>query len=172
MIRESKWTELSNLAFKYRLSLLFLSLVVVIFDQITKAFARKHLIFQHVKTFMKFWDWTLIYNEGAAFNFLAAQGGWQKIFFIIISLMVAIFLIYYILKKPYSIMTGIAFSYILGGAIGNLIDRLVAGKVTDFIYWHIGPHYWPAFNIADSFVCIGVTLIVIESIFFNKDLKK
>lgn len=170
--QKSKWTQSTNLAVKYRLSLLGLSIIVILLDQFTKQVARANLVFQHIKTFIKFWDWTLIYNEGAAFNFLADQGGWQKVLFISISFLVSVVLIYYILRKSYSVVTGIAFSYILGGAIGNTIDRVIDGKVTDFIYWHIGAHYWPAFNVADAFVCIGVTLLIIESLFFGKNTRK
>ena len=99
---------------------------------------------------------------------MADQGGWQKLFFGIVAFIVSIGLVYYILNRVYSGLTGLALSFILGGALGNLVDRIVHGKVTDFIDWFYGAHHWPAFNMADSFITIGVTLLIIESIFFAR----
>ena len=110
----------------------------------------------------------LAYNEGAAFSFLANEGGWQKIIFALFAGLVSLALIYYLLRKSYQLIAGFAFSFILGGALGNLIDRIYAGKVTDFIEWFAGSYHWPAFNLADSFITVGVTLLIIESVFFNK----
>lgn len=152
-----------------RLGLLVLSGIVLLLDQLTKLAAREHLELYQAKEVGQFWNWTLAYNEGAAFSFLANQGGWQKIVFGLIALIVSIGLIYYILAKSYAWVAGIAFSLILGGALGNLFDRIIAGKVTDFIDWHVGVHHWPAFNLADSAISIGVTLLIIESLFFSKN---
>ena len=167
-----KWTAKSNLALSCRFGLLGISLLILILDQITKYIVRSNFTLYEVKPVMPFWNWTLAFNEGAAFSFLANQGGWQKIFFAAISIIVSIGLIYYILKHTYSGISGLAFSFILGGAIGNLIDRVYAGKVTDFIDWYYGTYHWPAFNVADSAVCVGVTLLIIESIFFIKSASK
>lgn len=157
-----------QLSKKVRLSLLGLSVLVIILDQLTKQLVRSSLNLYQVKSFLPFWNWTLAFNEGAAFSFLANQSGWQKIFFALIAFIVSVGLIYFILTKSYSLLAGIAFGFILGGALGNLIDRVVAGKVTDFIDWYIGSHHWPAFNVADSFITVGVTLLIIDSIFFSK----
>lgn len=151
-----------------RLGLIGLSIIVIALDQFTKYLARTHLELYQFKPLVPFWNWTLAYNEGAAFSFLANQGGWQKIFFAVIAAFVAIGLVYYLLVKSYSLLSGIAFSFILGGAVGNLTDRIVAGKVTDFIDWYVGVHHWPAFNIADSFITVGVVLLVIDSLFCGK----
>ncbi|WP_245866355.1 signal peptidase II [Aquella oligotrophica] len=151
-----------------RMGLLGISLIVIVLDQISKYIVRGHLELYQLKPVMPFWNWTLAYNEGAAFSFLASQNGWQKIFFAGIAIAVSIGLIYYIMTKPFNLLAGLAFSFILGGALGNLIDRIVAGKVTDFIDWYVGTHHWPAFNVADSFITVGVTLLIIDSLFVSK----
>ena len=156
------------LTFGCRLSLLVLSIAMICADQLSKAFVRGHLTEFQVKPFLPCWNWTLAFNEGAAFSFLANQSGWQKIFFGLIATVVSISLVYFILRKSYQLIAGVAFSLILAGALGNLIDRLIAGKVTDFIDWYVGTHHWPAFNVADSCITVGVTLLIIESVFFSK----
>ena len=163
-----KWTEKANISLLCRVGLLGISFVMVLLDQLSKYIVRSNLTLYEVKPVMPFWNWTFIFNEGASFGFLANQGGWQKILFACISLIVSVGLIYYILKKIYTGITGLALSFILGGAIGNLIDRVYFGKVTDFIQWYYGDYYWPSFNLADSFVCIGVAFLIVESMFFSK----
>ena len=160
--------QIIQLTKKSRFGLLGLSIIVIVLDQLTKQLVLKSLSLYQVKPFLPFWNWTLAFNEGAAFSFLANQSGWQKVFFALVALVVSIGLIYFILTKAYNALAGVAFSFILGGALGNLIDRIRAGKVTDFIDWYIGNHHWPAFNVADSFITIGVTLLIIDSIFFSK----
>lgn len=152
----------------YRLSLLVLSLVMLGADQWTKIFVRNNLTEFAVKPFLPFWNWTLVYNQGAAFSFLANQGGWQKLFFGAIAMAVSIGIIYYLLAKTYKLIVGVAFSLILSGAVGNLVDRILHGKVTDFIDWYVGVNHWPAFNVADSCITVGVTLLIIDGLFFNK----
>lgn len=159
---------MENRKLSCRLSLLGLSTLMIILDQISKFYVRGHLELYQIKPFAPFWNWTLAYNEGAAFSFLANQGGWQKIMFGSIAGIVSLGIIYFILRKTYTTISGFAFSLILSGALGNLIDRFSHGKVTDFIDWYVGTHHWPAFNVADSCVTVGVTLLIIESIFFNK----
>ncbi|RTL02490.1 MAG: lipoprotein signal peptidase [Proteobacteria bacterium] len=151
-----------------RLYLLVLSLVMLGADQWTKAFVRGNLAEFAVKPFLPFWNWTLVYNQGAAFSFLANQGGWQKLFFGAIAMAVSIGIIYYLLAKTYKLVVGVAFSLILSGAVGNLVDRILHGKVTDFIDWYVGVNHWPAFNVADSCITVGVTLLIIDGLFFNK----
>ncbi|MCX8514343.1 MAG: hypothetical protein RL017_668 [Pseudomonadota bacterium] len=162
-----KIMKIPGIATKYRILFLVISFIIVIFDQLTKFIVRNNLtLLQSVKV-NQYCDWTLAYNQGAAFSLLANEGGWQRIFFGIIATFVSMILAYYILNKNYKAWIGVAISFILGGAVGNLIDRIIAGRVTDFIDWHIGDHHWPAFNIADSFICIGVTMIIIDSLFFK-----
>ncbi|MEN9946311.1 MAG: hypothetical protein RLZZ293_697 [Pseudomonadota bacterium] len=161
--------QASSCKVKQRISLVVLSLILIIIDQLTKMIARQHLIEYLPKHFLPSWNWTLMYNEGAAFSFLANQGGWQKLMFGFFALVVSIWILYYLICKSYTLIAGIAFSCILSGALGNLIDRIIVGKVTDFIDWYIGAHHWPAFNIADSCISIGVTLLIIESLFFTNN---
>ncbi len=162
------WTTKANLSWKCRFGLLGFSFIIIILDQITKEVARHNLMLYQVKPFVQYWSWTLAYNKGAAFSFLADQSGWQKLFFGLVALIVSICLVYYILNRSYSRLSGIALSFILGGALGNLIDRILYGEVTDFVLWYYRSHSWPAFNVADSFITVGITLLIIENVFFGK----
>ncbi len=148
-----------------------LSLVVVILDQWTKWLAETNLTFlEPVPVIEPFLNWTLAYNYGAAFSFLADAGGWQKWFFSGLALLMSLFLIGYLIKAPRKAkLLSVGLALVLGGAIGNLIDRLLNGKVTDFIHIHYADvwHY-PIFNIADIGICIGVALIVIDMLFLEK----
>ncbi len=159
---------MNNLSLRSRWGLLALSLVLILVDQFTKYLVRANLFEFQVKPFLPSWNWVLVYNEGAAFSFLGSQNGWQKIMFGTIAVLVAVGLIYFLLRKSYQLIAGFGFSLILAGAIGNLVDRILAGKVTDFIDWYVGTHHWPAFNFADSCISVGVALLIIESIFFSK----
>ena len=147
-----------------------LSLVVVILDQWTKWLAETNLTFlEPVPVMEPFLNWTLAYNYGAAFSFLADAGGWQKWFFSGLALLMSLFLIGYLIKAPRKAkLLSVGLALVLGGAIGNLIDRLLNGKVTDFIHVHYADvwHY-PIFNIADIGICIGVALIVIDMLFLE-----
>lgn len=159
---------MNSLSLRGRWGLLALSLVLILIDQFTKHLVRANLFEFQVKAFLPSWNWVLVYNEGAAFSFLGSQNGWQKIMFGAIAVLVALGLIYFLLRKNYQLIAGFGFSLILAGAIGNLVDRILAGKVTDFIDWYVGTHHWPAFNFADSCISVGVALLIIESIFFSK----
>lgn len=153
---------------KNRFWLLGLSLLIILLDQLTKHIVRRNLSLYEVKGFMPYWNWTLAYNQGAAFSFLADKGSWPKVFFGVIAVLVSIGLVYYILNRAYSCLTGFGLSLILGGAVGNLIDRIVEGRVTDFVDWHYGTHHFAAFNLADSAISVGVALLIIESLFFSQ----
>lgn len=148
-----------------------LSLVMLIIDQWTKWLAETKLTFHEpVPVIEPFLNWTLAYNYGAAFSFLADAGGWQKWFFSGLALIMSLFLIGYLIKAPRQaklLSTGLAL--VLGGAVGNLIDRLLHGHVIDFIHVHNADvwHY-PIFNIADMGISIGVALIVIDMLFLEK----
>lgn len=168
MQEKFNWLIKCRMPQKYRFMLLAVAFLLAILDQVSKYYVRQHLAVFEVKRVMPFWNWTLVYNQGAAFSFLADQGGWQKLFFGLIALMVSIGLVYYILNRVYSGLIGVALSFVLGGALGNLTDRIVHGRVTDFIQWYYKTHYWPAFNLADSAITVGVALLIIESIFFAR----
>jgi signal peptidase II len=162
------WFNKCHVPQKYRFLFLGIAFVIILLDQLTKYYARHHLALFEIKPLMPFWNWTLIYNQGAAFSLLANKGELAKLFFGGIALIVSMSLVYVILNKMYSGLTGLSLSFILGGALGNLIDRIIDGRVTDFIQWYYKTHYWPAFNLADSFITVGVAILIIESIFITR----
>jgi signal peptidase II len=142
---------------------LSLSAVVVAVDLYTKHLVQNAFAYGDHLTVTSFFDLVRYHNEGAAFSFLANAGGWQKLFFSAVS-MVAIAVITYLLRK-HSTQKLFCFglALVLGGAIGNLYDRLTLGYVVDFLYFHYQTLYWPAFNVADSAICIGVGLLLLDS---------
>ncbi len=148
---------------------LWLSGVVILLDQFTKLLAERFLtMHQPVPVIPGFFDLLLAYNEGAAFSFLADAGGWQRWFFTVLAIGVSVFLILWLKRlQATERLTAIALALILGGAIGNLIDRLLHGHVIDFISWYYGDYRWPAFNIADSAITLGATLLIVHAIFFD-----
>ena len=106
-------------------------------------------------------DFKLAFNKGAAFSLFADGSGWQRWFFMGIATVIGLWLCYAIVFERTTALTRLAYASILGGAIGNLYDRILHGKVVDFISWHIGNAYWPTFNVADVGICVGVGLLVI-----------
>nr|WP_230655865.1 signal peptidase II [Psychrobacter sp. I-STPA10] len=147
-----------------------LSLLVIVIDQWTKWLAESTLTFhQPVPVIEPVLNWTLAYNYGAAFSFLADQGGWQKWFFAGLALAMSLFLSIYLTRTPRNAKTlNIGLALVLGGAVGNLIDRVRLGHVIDFIHVHYADvwHY-PIFNVADMAICVGVVLIIIDMFFLE-----
>lgn len=144
-----------------------ISAVIVALDLYTKNLVQKAFSYGEHLTVTSYFDLVRYHNEGAAFSFLANAGGWQKWFFTAITA-VAVIVITYLLIRHHTeklFCTGLAL--VLGGAIGNLYDRLTLGYVVDFLYFHIDELYWPAFNVADSAICVGVALLVLDS--FKRD---
>ena len=111
-----------------------------------------------------FLNWTLVYNPGAAFSFLAQAGGWQRWFFTGFGLIAAVVIIWLIRKNTSQTLFCLAMSLVLSGAIGNVIDRILYGAVVDFVDLHYAGWHWPAFNIADSAITIGVILLILDEI--------
>lgn len=149
------------------LRLTWISAVVVLFDQITKIIAHKSLTLFAPKIIIpNYFNISLAYNEGAAFSFLASAGGWQRWFFIILTVAVSALVIYWLKNlKEDEKMAAVGFALILGGAIGNLIDRVYLGKVIDFIQVHYqNIYYWPTFNIADSAITLGAAILIADGI--------
>nr|WP_314898818.1 signal peptidase II [uncultured Deefgea sp.] len=144
---------------------MLLALVVLILDQSTKHLVEALFQYAEVRTVIPgFFDLTLRYNPGAAFSFLADAGGWQRYFFTGLALVVSVALVFLIKKHHAETRYALALSLILGGALGNAIDRMVFGHVIDFLLFHWNNKwYYPAFNIADSAICIGAVLMVIDS---------
>ena len=146
---------------------LTLSLLVILLDQITKLIAVELIPLHHSIEVLPFFNWTLMYNEGAAFSFLSDQGGWQRWFLIILSTIVTAVLAIWLFRLQQDERSiALSLSLIIGGAIGNLIDRIYLGHVVDFIHLHYQEHFWPAFNVADSAICVGVTIMIVDSLFY------
>ena len=141
-----------------------LSLVIIVLDQITKYIASANLIMFDPVPIIPMLNFTLMHNEGAAFSFLSDAGGWQRWFLSGLAIIVSVILIVWIKKlKPEEKALAISLSLILGGAIGNVIDRLYLGYVVDFIDVYYNDMHWPAFNIADSAISVGAVLMIILS---------
>ncbi|MDH5231679.1 MAG: signal peptidase II [Gammaproteobacteria bacterium] len=143
---------------------LWLSLIIIILDQITKIAAASNLMmFTPVSVFPGF-NLTLMHNTGAAFSFLSDAGGWQRWFFTVLAIGVSIFIMFWLHKLPkHEKLNAIALSMIVGGAIGNVIDRIRLGYVIDFLDVYVGNAHWPAFNIADSAISVGAVLLIVLS---------
>lgn len=142
---------------------LVVSAIVIALDLYTKHLIQGAFQFGDHITITSFFDLVRYHNEGAAFSFLAEAGGWQKMFFSVVS-MVAIIVISYLLHKHrQEKIFCLGLALILGGAVGNLYDRLTLGYVVDFLFFHIHDLYWPAFNVADSAICIGVATLLFDS---------
>lgn len=146
---------------KKNMRFLSLSLIVILIDQITKTWAMHTLMPYQAQKIFPFFNLTLAYNTGAAFSFLNTASGWQNIFFIAIALVISVVLIVWLSRVKNNVYEVLGISFILGGAVGNLIDRIHYGFVVDFLEFHVYQHAWPIFNIADSAICIGVALILI-----------
>lgn len=144
---------------------MLLALAVLIVDQATKHGIEAFFQYAEVKSIIPgFFDLTLRYNPGAAFSFLADAGGWQRYFFTGLALVVSVILVFLIKKHHAETRYATALALILGGALGNAIDRMVFGHVIDFLLFHWNHRwYYPAFNIADAAICIGAVLMVIDS---------
>lgn len=149
-----------------------LALVLVVLDQYTKTVATGAMVYGEQIVVTPYFNWTLLHNTGAAFSFLSDAGGWQNAFFCAVAGAVSVYIVYWLYQTPKSqIWQSLALSLILGGAIGNLYDRLMLGYVVDFIQVHYQQYYWPAFNVADSAICVGAFLLILSS-FLYKELYK
>jgi len=157
---------------------LSITAIIVLLDHITKYYASAELAMHKPVAVFPMLNFYLAHNEGAAFSFLSTAGGWQRWFFTIIALVISIVLVFWLRRiKPHEKIQGMALSCILAGAIGNLIDRVMHGYVVDFIQFYYNAAsclpmfsqagtrcYWPAFNIADSAISIGVALLIYDSV--------
>lgn len=142
---------------------LMMSATVLALDQLTKWLALQYLT-RHVEVAVTpFLNLTLVYNRGAAFGFLNDAAGWQHFFFVALALIASAVIVYLLHKTRRSNpVVSVALALILGGAIGNLVDRLVYGHVVDFIDIYVRSWHWPAFNVADSAISVGAALLVVD----------
>ncbi len=145
---------------------LWLSGLLIVLDQASKQIAENLLILHQPVSVMPFVNFTLMHNAGAAFSFLADAGGWQRWFFTVLSIGISVVLVIWIgrLKRGENLQA-LSLALILSGAMGNLIDRVVYGYVIDFIDVYYQAWHWPAFNVADSAITGGATLLVVASLF-------
>lgn len=137
--------------------------VVIIIDQLTKWVMSSWLSLYETVSIMPFFNLTMAHNTGAAFSFLAQAGGWQRWFFVGLAMVISLVLIVWLRKVTDKTIEALSISLILGGAIGNVIDRINLGYVIDFLDVYYGNYHWPAFNIADSAIVVGACLLIIDS---------
>ena len=145
------------------LKLYLISLFVFLLDILSKNFIQNKIMYGEQVEITSFLSLVHFQNTGAAFSFLSDQGGWQRYFLIAISLLAVLYIPWLINQYKKNILIVIGLLLILGGAIGNLYDRISYGYVIDFVYLHIAEFYWPAFNVADSAISLGVLLFLYGS---------
>ncbi|MHA7879892.1 MAG: signal peptidase II [Saccharospirillum sp.] len=155
LIRQSAW--------------LLISLAIVALDLWTKSLAVAYLEYARPVTLLPVLDFTLLHNYGAAFSFLSTAGGWQRWLFSLIAISVSVVLVIWILRlERNERWLAVALALILGGAIGNLYDRMTLGYVVDFIHFHWNQRYFPAFNIADTAITVGAIMMLIDAFWLQK----
>lgn len=140
------------------------ALVVVALDFLSKRWVEGALAPGEVIPVTPFFNLVLTYNKGAAFSLFAQASGWQRPFFIAITVVAAAIILYLLRRHWRDTLFGVALSLILGGALGNLWDRVVLGHVVDFLDFHAAGWHWPAFNIADSAITVGAALVILDSL--------
>jgi len=143
---------------------LAIATLVLLLDQLSKWSALSNLKLGITEEVLPFMNWLLLLNPGAAFSFLAQSSGWQRWFFTILGLAASLYILWLLRKNQSDKILSCALSLILGGALGNVLDRIMFGAVVDFIDLHYGNWHWPAFNIADSAISIGAALIVFSEL--------
>ena len=147
-----------------------LALLVLVLDQVSKEVASATLEYARPVVVTSFFNWTLLHNPGAAFSFLSDAGGWQRWFFILVSVAISLVVVVWMARVPsVDRRQLLALALLLGGAVGNLWDRVLHGFVVDFIQLHYGGYYWPAFNVADSAICVGAAILIIDSLLAGRE---
>lgn len=141
-----------------------LAVLIVVLDQWSKYWISANFDYGQPWVIADFFNFTLLHNTGAAFSFLSDAGGWQRWFFGVVAAVISVVLVVWIARLDTAKRwESVALALVLGGAIGNLYDRAVLGYVVDFIVVHYQQYYWPAFNIADSAICVGAAMLIIDS---------
>ena len=138
--------------------------LIVVLDQLSKWVVLENIRFGETIYVAPFWNWVLTYNPGAAFSFLADQPGWQRWFFTVLALAVSGWIALELKKNTHDRRLSLALAMVMGGALGNVIDRIRFGAVVDFIQWHAAGLYWPAFNVADSAITVGAVLLAFSTL--------
>ena len=140
-----------------------LSALVIVLDQLSKLWISSHFVFGERLAVLSVFDLVLAHNTGAAFSFLHDAGGMQRWLFSIIAIAASVWIVWLLHRHGAQILFALALSLILGGALGNLIDRIAYGYVVDFLHFHWNEHYFPAFNVADSAITCGAFLLILDS---------
>ena len=140
-----------------------LSVLVIMLDQLSKVWITNHFVFGESVRVLSVFDLVLAHNTGAAFSFLSDAGGMQRWLFSIIAITASIWIVWLLRRHSSQKLFAFALSLILGGALGNLVDRISYGYVVDFLSFHWNEHYFPAFNVADSAITCGAFLLIFDS---------
>jgi|TARA_B100001063_G_C16754322_1_gene552194 signal peptidase II len=146
-----------------------LSSFIILVDQLTKSLATKNLLYGEYVNIFSGLNLILVHNTGAAFSFLSDAGGWQRWLFLLVSLSVSIILIIWIFRlKEQQLLESLSLALILGGAIGNLVDRIFLGYIIDFIDIYYKNYHWPVFNVADASITLGVVFFISKNLALKK----
>ena len=152
---------------------LWLSLAIVVLDLGSKFLASSMLNYNLPVSLLPIFDLRLLHNTGAAFSFLASEAGWQRWLFVAIAVFVSGLIVHWLRQTaPQQKIQAFGYAAILGGALGNLFDRIVHGYVVDFLSFHYAGWYFPAFNIADVGITLGATALIVDALFLSKERSK
>lgn len=138
--------------------------VVILLDQLSKFFISRLLEHSGSLIVTNHFNLVLAYNKGAAFSFLSQASGWQRYVFIALAFIAVLFILYLLTKHGHQKMFALALALVMGGALGNVIDRIWHGHVIDFLDFYIGRWHWPAFNLADSAITLGAILLILDEL--------
>lgn len=145
------------------LRFLWITLIAIVLDQVTKFAVVDTMALHESIPYTSFFNLTYVRNYGAAFSFLGDAGGWQRWFFTVIAIGVSGYLLYWLRNaKKHEVLQSVAFSFVLGGAIGNVYDRIMFGYVIDFLDFYAGSYHFAAFNIADSAIFLGACILIFD----------
>jgi signal peptidase II len=142
-----------------------LALLLVLLDQLSKQWVSASFSYGEARAVTGFFNLVLTHNQGAAFSFLASAGGWQRVFFISIALIAIVVISVLLARHAGEKLFCLSLALILGGAIGNVVDRILLGYVVDFLDFYVAAWHWPAFNLADSAITVGAVLMIVDSFF-------
>jgi len=140
------------------------ALAVIVADHLTKWWVSSTLDYHASIPVLPFFSLVLVHNTGAAFSFLADAGGWQRWFFVAVGVVATVVIVRLLKRHAHEPRMAFALALVLGGALGNVIDRIVLGHVVDFLYFHYKGFAWPAFNVADSAITVGAALLIWDSL--------
>jgi len=146
-----------------------LAAAIVLADRVSKWVVLAHFVPGERLEVTGYFNLTLVFNRGAAFSFLAEAGGWQTPLFATVAIVAALVVSVMIVRSPERRLLCTGLALILGGALGNLVDRLLYGHVVDFVDLHVMGWHWPAFNVADSGITVGAGLVILEGFLYRED---